>query len=81
MSFTVPPSEKLVIVGRTGAGKSSMLNALFRIVEIERGRILINACDIGKLGLTDLRKVLSIIPQSALLFSGMHTAYHLEAFV
>ena len=50
-----------------------MLSALFRIVEIERGRILINACDIGKLGLTDLRKVLSIIPQLLLLFSGIHT--------
>ena len=54
-----------------------MLSALFRIVEIERGRILINACDIGKLGLTDLRKVLSIIPQSPLLFSGMHTIWRL----
>ncbi|KAM3748774.1 hypothetical protein ACB098_05G133800 [Castanea mollissima] len=70
LSFTVPPSEKLGIVGRTGAGKSSMLNALFRIVETERGRILIDDCDIGKLGLTDLRKVLSIIPQSPVLFSG-----------
>ncbi|XP_075666925.1 ABC transporter C family member 12-like isoform X3 [Castanea sativa] len=70
LSFTVPPSEKLGIVGRTGAGKSSMLNALFRIVETERGRILIDDCDIGKLGLTDLRNVLSIIPQSPVLFSG-----------
>ncbi|KAK9999532.1 hypothetical protein SO802_019135 [Lithocarpus litseifolius] len=70
LSFTVPPSEKLGIVGRTGAGKSSMLNALFRMVETERGRILIDECDIGKLGLTDLRKVLSIIPQSPVLFSG-----------
>lgn len=73
LSFTVPPSEKLGIVGRTGAGKSSMLNALFRIVEMERGRILIDACDIAKFGLTDLRKTLSIIPQSPVLFSGMHT--------
>ncbi|KAL0011802.1 hypothetical protein SO802_006910 [Lithocarpus litseifolius] len=77
LSFTVPPSEKLGIIGRTGAGKSSMLNALFRRVEIERGRIFINACDICKLGLTDLRKVLSIIPQSPLLFSGMHTIWRL----
>ncbi|XP_062162854.1 ABC transporter C family member 12-like isoform X2 [Alnus glutinosa] len=71
LSFTVPPSEKLGIVGRTGAGKSSMLNALFRIVEMERGRILIDACDIAKFGLTDLRKTLSIIPQSPVLFSGL----------
>ncbi|CAK7350714.1 unnamed protein product [Dovyalis caffra] len=63
-------SEKLGLVGRTGAGKSSMLNALFRIVELERGEITIDGCDIAKFGQTDLRKVLSIIPQSPALFSG-----------
>ncbi|CAA6668089.1 unnamed protein product [Spirodela intermedia] len=52
------PPEKIGIVGRTGAGKSSMLNALFRIVEAERGRIFIDECDVSRLGLTDLRKVL-----------------------
>ncbi|KAG6695776.1 hypothetical protein I3842_09G114600 [Carya illinoinensis] len=70
LSFTVPPREKLGIVGRTGAGKSSMINALFRIVEMERGRILIDGFDVAKFGLTDLRKVLGIIPQSPVLFSG-----------
>ncbi|KAK9088503.1 hypothetical protein Scep_027585 [Stephania cephalantha] len=70
LSFAVSPSEKVGIVGRTGAGKSSMLNALFRIVELERGRILIDEYDIAKFGLTDLRKVLGIIPQSPILFSG-----------
>lgn len=71
LSFIVSPSEKVGIVGRTGAGKSSMLNALFRIVELERGRILIDDCDVAEFGLTDLRKVLSIIPQSPVLFSGI----------
>ncbi|CAL5367296.1 unnamed protein product [Camellia sinensis] len=70
LSFTISPSEKVGIVGRTGAGKSSMVNALFRIVELERGKILIDDCDVAKFGLTDLRKVLSIIPQSPVLFSG-----------
>lgn len=71
LSFKISPSEKVGIVGRTGAGKSSILNALFRIVEMEKGRILIDDCDISKIGLTDLRKVISIIPQSPVLFSGM----------
>ncbi|KAJ6979531.1 hypothetical protein NC653_027625 [Populus alba x Populus x berolinensis] len=70
LSITIFPSDKVGIVGRTGAGKSSMLNALFRIVELERGRILIDDCDIAKFGLMDLRKVLGIIPQSPVLFSG-----------
>ena len=70
LSFSVSPSEKVGVVGRTGAGKSSMLNALFRIVEVEKGRIMIDDYDVSKFGLMDLRKVLSIIPQSPVLFSG-----------
>ncbi|KAJ7947402.1 ABC transporter C family member 2-like [Quillaja saponaria] len=79
LSFTISPTEKVGIVGRTGAGKSSMLNALFRIVELERGRIIIDGCDIAKLGLTDLRKVLSIIPQSPVIFSGT-VRFNLDPF-
>lgn len=71
ISFTIPPSDKVGVVGRTGAGKSSMFNALFRLVEPERGRILIDDCDVSKFGLTDLRKVLGIIPQAPVLFSGI----------
>ncbi|VAH36669.1 unnamed protein product [Triticum turgidum subsp. durum] len=70
ISFIINGSEKVGIVGRTGAGKSSMLNALFRIVELERGRILIDDCDTSKFGIWDLRKVLGIIPQAPVLFSG-----------
>ncbi|EEF35768.1 mgatp-energized glutathione s-conjugate pump, putative [Ricinus communis] len=79
LSFTVSPSDKVGIVGRTGAGKSSMLNALFRIVELERGRILIDGYDIAKFGLMDLRKVLGIIPQSPVLFSGT-VRFNLDPF-
>ncbi|KAK6781531.1 hypothetical protein RDI58_019327 [Solanum bulbocastanum] len=70
ISFTISPSDKVGVVGRTGAGKSSMFNALFRLVELERGRILIDGFDVSKFGLTDLRKVLGIIPQAPVLFSG-----------
>ncbi|KAI3903564.1 hypothetical protein MKW98_032218 [Papaver atlanticum] len=79
LSFAVSPYEKVGIVGRTGAGKSSMINALFRIVELERGRILIDGSDIAKFGLTDLRKVLGIIPQSPVLFSGT-VRFNLDPF-
>lgn len=72
ISFRISPSDKVGIVGRTGAGKSSMLNALFRLVELEKGKIFIDDCDISKFGLTDLRKVLGIIPQSPVLFSGLY---------
>lgn len=79
LSFSICPSEKVGIVGRTGAGKSSMINALFRIVEVERGRILIDGFDLAKFGLTDIRKVLSIIPQSPVLFSGT-VRFNLDPF-
>ncbi|GLT64996.1 hypothetical protein SLA2020_374540 [Shorea laevis] len=79
ISFTTSPSDKVGIVGRTGAGKSSMLNALFRIVELERGRILIDGCDVAKFGLMDLRKDLGIIPQSPVLFSG-NVRFNLDPF-
>ncbi|GMP73764.1 hypothetical protein CsSME_00031414 [Camellia sinensis var. sinensis] len=79
LSFTVTPSDKVGVVGRTGAGKSSMLNALFRIVELETGRILIDGYDIAKFGLTDLRKVLGIIPQAPVLFSGT-VRFNLDPF-
>ncbi|RAL50240.1 hypothetical protein DM860_007914 [Cuscuta australis] len=79
ISFTIRPSDKVGVVGRTGAGKSSMFNALFRLVELERGRIIIDDCDVSKLGLMDLRKVLGIIPQSPVLFSGS-VRFNLDPF-
>ncbi|XP_017473670.1 PREDICTED: multidrug resistance-associated protein 1 isoform X3 [Rhagoletis zephyria] len=70
VSFTIAGGEKVGIVGRTGAGKSSLTLSLFRIIEAAGGRILIDGIDIATLGLHMLRSRLTIIPQDPVLFSG-----------
>lgn len=70
LTFTAAPNEKIGICGRTGAGKSTILGALFRLVELSNGRILIDGLDISKMGLNSLRSKISIIPQEPVLFEG-----------
>jgi ATP-binding cassette, subfamily C (CFTR/MRP), member 1 len=70
ISFVVEGGEKVGIVGRTGAGKSSLTLSLFRIIESANGQIIIDGQDIAKMGLHALRSRLTIIPQDPVLFSG-----------
>ena len=70
LSLHIQPGEKIGVVGRTGAGKSSLVLCLMRIIEMETGRIVIDNVNISNIGLEDLRSSISIIPQEPLLFSG-----------
>lgn len=70
INLDIKPHEKIGVVGRTGAGKSSLTLALFRIIEPTDGKICIDGVDTGTIGLLDLRRRLAIIPQDAALFEG-----------
>ncbi|EED80008.1 predicted protein [Postia placenta Mad-698-R] len=63
LSLSIKGGEKIGVVGRTGAGKSTLMLALFRIVELTSGSITVDGIDISKIGLKDLRSKISIIPQ------------------
>ncbi|KAJ3217631.1 hypothetical protein HDU67_007573 [Dinochytrium kinnereticum] len=70
LSFMVKPHEKIGVVGRTGAGKSTLSLAFFRILPLDHGSIIIDNINIDHIGLHDLRSRLTIIPQDPVLFEG-----------
>ncbi|KAH3670504.1 hypothetical protein OGAPHI_001019, partial [Ogataea philodendri] len=70
VSFHVNAGEKIGVVGRTGAGKSTIITSFFRFVDLDDGSITIDGLDISKIGLKALRQGLAIIPQDPTLFTG-----------
>jgi len=75
ISFSVAKGEKIGVVGRTGAGKSTLTLGILRILEIleregKKGRINLDNKNVATLGLHDLRKKVTMIPQDPVLFSG-----------
>ncbi|CAE8691957.1 unnamed protein product [Polarella glacialis] len=69
-SVSLKAREKVGLVGRTGSGKSTVMGTLFRLMELESGRILLGGVDIAGVGVGHLRRQITIVPQDPILFSG-----------
>jgi ATP-binding cassette subfamily C (CFTR/MRP) protein 4 len=79
-TFKIPSKARIGIVGRTGSGKSTVVQTLFRLLEAERGSISIDGVNIANVGLHTLRSKISVIPQVPTLFSGCTVRENLDLF-
>lgn len=70
ISLNIQGGEKVGVVGRTGSGKSTLIQVLFRLIEPSAGKIIIDGINISTVGLHDLRSRFGIIPQEPVLFQG-----------
>jgi len=70
IDLTVNPGETVAIVGRTGAGKSSLMNLIARFYEVEKGEVTVDGYDVRSVTQQSLRRQIGIVPQDAFLFSG-----------
>ncbi|XP_044973529.1 ABC transporter C family member 14-like [Hordeum vulgare subsp. vulgare] len=70
ITISIRSGEKIGVVGRTGSGKSTLIQALFRLVEPAKGQMIVDGVDICTLGLHDLRSCFGVIPQEPALFEG-----------
>lgn len=70
ISFCVEPGESIALVGATGAGKSTIINLLSRFYAVQRGEILLDGHDIGRIRSADLRRTMAVVLQDVFLFSG-----------
>ena len=79
-TFSVPKGSRVGVVGRTGSGKSTIVQALFRLLEAEEGVIQIDNVNVAEIGLHRLRTSISVIPQVPTLFSGCTVRENLDLF-